>query len=142
MYRDLTDAQWAILKPLLPPPKPTGRPRADDRRTFNGICYVLRTGCRWADLPERYGSAATCHRRLARWMTDGTWERLWQTLLIMLSRQDKLRLEAAMPARSLRKKGGLGRDGGQAPARRNEALLDRGCPGHSPRPHAHGGLDP
>lgn len=92
MYRDLTDAQWAILQPLLPPPKRTGRPRADDRYTFNGICYVLRTGCRWADLPVKYGSSATCHRRLSRWMADGTWPRLWEALLLMLSRQDKLRL--------------------------------------------------
>ena len=50
MYRDLIDAQWAILDTWLPPPKRTGRPRADDRHTFNGLCYVLRTGCRWADL--------------------------------------------------------------------------------------------
>lgn len=96
MYRDLSDTQWSVLKPLLPPPKATGRPRANDRATFNGICYVLRTGCRWSDLSERYGSPATCHRRLSQWMTDGTWENLWQTLLIMLSRQDKLRLEQTM----------------------------------------------
>ena len=96
MYRDLTDAQWAILKPLLPSPKSTGRPRADDRWTFNGICYVLRTGCRWVDLPAKYGSPATCHRRLSLWMADGTWPRMWEALLVMLSRHDKLRLEAAM----------------------------------------------
>ncbi len=109
MYRDLTDAQWAILKPLLPLPKTTGRPRANDRQTFNGICYVLRTGCRWADLPEKYGSPATCHRRLGHWMAGGTWERLWQALLIMLSRQDKLRLEATMLDASMvpAKKGAL-----------------------------------
>ena len=96
MYRDLTDAQWAILKPLLPAPKRTGRPRANDRQTFNGICYVLRTGCRWADLPTKYGAPATCHRRLSHWMATGLWPRLWEALLILLSRQDKLRLEAAM----------------------------------------------
>lgn len=93
MYRDLTDAQWTILRPLLPPQGRIGRPRSNDRQTFNGICYVLRTGCRWSDLPIQYGSPATCHRRLSQWMTDGTWERLWEALLIMLSRQDKLRLE-------------------------------------------------
>ena len=93
MYQDLTDAQWAILQPLLPPPRSTGRPRANDRRTFNGICYVLRTGCRWNDLPTKYGSPATCHRRLSVWMQEGTWLRLWEALLVMLSRQDKLRLE-------------------------------------------------
>ena len=96
MYRNLTEAQWAILQPLLPAAAPTGRPRAEDRRTFNGICYVLRTGCRWADLPTAYGSPATAHRRLHRWMLDGTWPRLWTALLVMLSRQDKLRLEQTL----------------------------------------------
>ena len=96
MYRDLTDAQWAILRPLLPPSKRTGRPRVNDRQIFNGICYVLRTGCRWADLPTKYGSPATCHRRLSQWMLDGTWEKIWEALLVMLNRQDKLRLETTM----------------------------------------------
>ena len=109
MDRDLTDAQWAVLQPLLPPPRPTGRPRADDRRTFNGICYVLRTGCRWSDLPTKYGHPATCHRRLSTWMTDGTWPRIWEALLVMLSRQDKLRLEQTMldASRVPAKKGAL-----------------------------------
>ena len=54
MSCDLTDAQWAGLQPLLPPPRPTGRPRAHDRRTFTGICYVLRPGCRW-EIRTGYG---------------------------------------------------------------------------------------
>jgi transposase len=57
---DLSDDQWELIQPLLPAPKPTGRPRADDRCTINGILYVLRTGCRWKDLPDRYGSSVTC----------------------------------------------------------------------------------
>jgi transposase len=101
MSRDLTDAQWAVLRPLLPPPARTGRPRADDRRVFNGICYVLRTGCRWADLPGQYGSPATCHRRLSQWMQDGTWLWVWEALLIMLNRQDKLRLDRTILDASL-----------------------------------------
>lgn len=96
MYRDLTETQWAVLRSLLPPPQRMGRPRADDRQTVNGICFVLRTGCRWADLPTKYGSPATCHRRLSQWMRDGTWLHLWEALLILLSRQDKLRLEQTM----------------------------------------------
>jgi transposase len=65
MGTGLSDAQWQRIQPLLPAPKPTGRPRADDRRTLNGILYVLRPGCRWRkDLPDRYGSSVTCWRRL------------------------------------------------------------------------------
>ena len=109
MYRDLTDTQWAVLRPLLPPRSRVGRPRADDRQVFDGICYVLRTGCRWSDLPAKYGSPATCHRRLSRWMQDGTWLRMWEALLIMLNRQDKLRLDRTILDASLvpAKKGAL-----------------------------------
>ena len=67
MGTDLSDAQWECIQPLLPPANATGRPRADDRRTLNGSLYVLRTGCRWQDLPRRYGSPVTCGRRLDQW---------------------------------------------------------------------------
>jgi transposase len=78
---DLTDEQWASVAPLLPRPAKTGRPRADDRRTLNGILYVLRTGCRWRDLPREYGSATTCWRRLQRWQEEGVWPRIWRATL-------------------------------------------------------------
>src|SRR5690606_28466239 len=54
---ELTDEQWAVIEPLLPKPKPgPGRPPADPRKTLNGILYVLKTGCTWADMPRQYGS--------------------------------------------------------------------------------------
>lgn len=92
MARDteLTDAQWERIAALLPPPKPTGRPRADDRRTINGILFVLRTGCRWKDLPAEYGDHVTCWRRLDQWMADGAWERIWRAFLGELDAQGKL----------------------------------------------------
>jgi len=77
----LTDAQWEAVRPLLPPPAPTGRPRAHDRRTLEGILYVLRNGCRWHDLPECYGNPVTCWRRFVRWEANGVWEAIWNTLL-------------------------------------------------------------
>jgi transposase len=48
----LTDRQWTVLRPYLPPPARTGQPRADDRRTIEGILSVLITDCRWRDLPR------------------------------------------------------------------------------------------
>ena len=48
--QELSDAQWKLIQPWWPAPKRRGRPRADDRRTINGVLYVLRTGCRWQDL--------------------------------------------------------------------------------------------
>ena len=63
---ELTDAEWALIEPLLPN-KPRGRPRVDDRRVISGIFYILRTGAPWRDLPERYGPWATVHNRYNRW---------------------------------------------------------------------------
>jgi transposase len=80
----LSDTQWAAIQPLLPRPNKEGRPRADDRRTLDGILYVLRGCCRWRDLPARYGSPATCWRRFRQWEADGTWERVWHTLFATL----------------------------------------------------------
>src|SRR5438093_2581146 len=64
---DLTDEQWAIVAPLIPKPKVRadgrGRPWCDDRQVLNGILWILRTGAHWRDVPDRYPSRATCHRR-------------------------------------------------------------------------------
>jgi transposase len=61
----LTDKQWDFICPFLSPPARTGRPRADDRRTIEGILYILITGCRWQDLPREYGAPTTVWRRLS-----------------------------------------------------------------------------
>jgi transposase len=86
----LTDAQWAFIRPHLPPPARTGRPRADDRRTLDGILYVLITGCRWQDLPHAYGAPTTVWRRLKRWGEEGVWERIWRAALAALDQRGKL----------------------------------------------------
>ncbi len=88
---ELTDEQWKHLEPLLPPHKGRGRPRADDRKTLNGILFVLRSGCRWQDVPREYGSPSTCWRRLRAWEEDGIWEGIWRKLLALLDEQGKLR---------------------------------------------------
>lgn len=90
MKGEISDRQWALIAPLLPPQKPRGRRRADDRQTLNGILWVLRTGSRWQDLPREYGSDTRCHRRLQEWQVQGVWERLWRTFLSTLDVQGKL----------------------------------------------------
>jgi transposase len=90
MAGELTEAQWKKIAPLLPPPKGRGRHRADDRRTLSGIMWVLRTGARWQDLPQDYGSDTTCHRRLQDWQREGVWERIWQVFLEELDEEGKL----------------------------------------------------
>lgn len=80
----LSDRQWAFIQPLLPPPAHTGRPRADDRQTIEGILYVLTAGCRWQDLPRTYGAPTTVWRRLKRWGEEGIWDRIWRAALAAL----------------------------------------------------------
>jgi Putative transposase of IS4/5 family (DUF4096) len=75
---------------LLPKPKAQGRPRAEDRRTSNGILWVLRSGARWKDLPAKYGSQSTCHRRLQEWQDQGVGERIRLKFLSSLDSQAKL----------------------------------------------------
>ena len=72
---DLRDAKWAILKPLLQPqgrPEGRGRPWRDARSVLNGVLWVLRTGAPWHDLPSRYPSYQTCHRRFQQWRREST----------------------------------------------------------------------
>ena len=76
---DLTDAEWAIISPLLPD-KPRGVPRVDDRRVISGIFHILRTGTPWRDLPERYGPYTTVYNRYNRWARQGVRERLFGAL--------------------------------------------------------------
>ena len=90
MDQDLSDARWELIRPLLPAAKRRGRPRAEDRRTLNGILHVLRSSCRWQDMPRRYDSSVTCWKRLAQWQTNGTWEGIWRAFLGTLDSQGKL----------------------------------------------------
>jgi transposase len=70
--RDLTDEQWALIGPFLPKlarrKDRRGRPWRDNRAVLNGILWILRTGALWADLPARYPSHQTRHRRCQRWV--------------------------------------------------------------------------
>ena len=87
-----TDGQWAVIQPLLPPRARTGRPRADDRKTLEGIVFVLRSGIPWASLPQQMGcgSGMTCWRRLRDWQAAGVFERLHRALLDRLGRANAI----------------------------------------------------
>lgn len=77
---ELTDFEWRAIEPHLPN-KPRGVPRVDDRRVLNGIFWVLRSGARWADLPERYGPPTTIYNRFNRWRKAGVWDRLMDAIV-------------------------------------------------------------
>src|SRR5215471_15312907 len=73
--RDLTDEQWVLIGPFLPKlarrTDGRGRPWRENRAVLNGILWILRTGAPWADLPDRYPSYQTCHRRFQQWVRAG-----------------------------------------------------------------------
>ena len=66
MRYELTDHEWAAIKPMLPN-KPRGVARVNDRRVLNGIFWVLRSGAPWRDLPNGFGPYTTCYNRFVRW---------------------------------------------------------------------------
>ncbi len=121
---DLTDAQWAILAPLLPRPRlrrdRRGRPWRDPRDVLNGILWVLRTGAPWKDLPARYPSYQTCHRRFQMWVRRGTWTAVLKALARDLHARGGLDLSEAFidgTFASAKKKGGTSArpSGGKGP---------------------------
>lgn len=90
---DLTDEEWAILEPLIPPEKPGGRPRQVDMRVvLNGIFYVLRAGCAWRMIPREYPPKSTVYSYFARFRDEGVWEQIMTTL------RERCRVEAGREA--------------------------------------------
>lgn len=75
---DLTNAQWAVLEPLLPnAKKKPGRPQTWTRRQLiDGIRWRTRTGAPWRDVPERYGKWQTVYGLYRNWQRDGTWKKI------------------------------------------------------------------
>jgi transposase len=85
------DDLWALIAPLLPPPKPRrtkypGRKPLDDRAVLTGILFVLQSGIPWEMLPQEMGcgSGMSCWRRLRSWQQDGVWDKLHEVLLARL----------------------------------------------------------
>src|SRR6266487_4132351 len=74
---DVSDEEWQILGPLLPPEKPGGRPRKYPmREVINGIQYVLRGGCAWRLMPPDLPHWQTAYQYCRAWRQDGTWLRI------------------------------------------------------------------
>jgi transposase len=93
---ELTDEQWAIIGPLIPPPPcrqdGRGRPWRDNREALNGILWILRSGARWKDLPERFPPYQTCHGRFQQWVRGGVLKEVLEALAQDLSTRGELDL--------------------------------------------------
>ena len=75
----ITDKVWDKLEPMLPPLK--GRPGQNDRLFLEGVCWLIRTGCPWRDMPPEYGHWKTTYNRFNRWTKAGIWDRLMDAII-------------------------------------------------------------
>jgi putative transposase len=82
---DITDAQWAVLKPEIPAPRPGGRPRKTDmREVLNAIFYLTHEGCTWRAPPHDFPPWRTVYNYFDAWKRDGTWDRIIDILRVRL----------------------------------------------------------
>lgn len=80
---DLTDEEWALIEPLIPPGKRGGNKRTVDlRAVVNGLLYVLSTGCQWRAIPKDLPPRSTVYDYLDLWDYDGTLERIHHALYV------------------------------------------------------------
>ena len=96
MRYELSDSEWATIKPLLPN-KSRGVRRVNDRRVLDGIFGVLRSGAPWRDLPVCYGPRTTCYNRFVRWRRAEIWGRKQ----LIAERRSAVPRARALPKRSL-----------------------------------------
>src|SRR5438128_7660150 len=86
---DLTDEQWKLIEPLLPPAKPGGRPRKSDvREVVNALLYLNRAGCSWRMLPHECPPWRTVYNYFRAWIDGGIWNSLLAELRIEVRLQD------------------------------------------------------
>src|SRR5271167_1058167 len=78
---DLTDAQWAIMEPLLPRPVRAGASRTTDfREVLNAICYLLENGCKWSALPHDFPPEGTVRDYFHQWRRSGLLQKIHDTI--------------------------------------------------------------
>ena len=125
---DLTDAEWAIIAPMVPPARTGGRPREKDmREVMNAVRYVLRTGCQWRQLPKCFPPRSSVYNYFWEWTRYGVLDRMHHTLLVLCREHEG---RAASPTAAIidtqavkaTEKGGAARtQSDMTPARRRKA---------------------
>ena len=82
-----------MIKKHVPKPARTGRPREDDRKITNGIIYVLVSGCRWSEMPQKYGDDSTANRKLSSWQQNGVWKKILKCAIKTARKQNRINMQ-------------------------------------------------
>jgi transposase len=83
----VSDEEWALIGSLLSPERGRGcRPAQDNRRYFEGMMWIARTGAQWRHLPDEYGKWNSVFRRYRRWVTTGVFDAMLETLAELAGR--------------------------------------------------------
>ncbi|MGL4175859.1 MAG: IS5 family transposase [Dermatophilaceae bacterium] len=131
---DLTDAEWAVLEPLLPGPASRGRPRRwPIRALVDGVRHRTRVGCPWRDVPERYGPWWRVYALFACWQVLGVWERVEAALIEQADARGELSWQVSVDSTTSRAHVHA------AGARRDSADLVAGEPDHHALGRSRGG---
>ena len=92
-FQELSNKQWETVQKHIPKPAHTGRPRSNDRLIINGIFFVAVTGCRWSEMPNRYGFKTIENRRLKNWQQNGVWQKILSEIIKSTHSSGKLNLQ-------------------------------------------------
>ncbi|MBE0404104.1 IS5 family transposase, partial [Halomonas sp. 111] len=116
---EISNENWAQITDIVSPTQVMGRPRRDDRQVLNGIFWVLCSGAKWRDLPERYGPWSTAYERFRKWRDDGTFEAILSRLQLRLREDGLMDLDTWMidstSIRATRAAAGGGKKGAEEP---------------------------
>ena len=93
--QELTDEEFAVLRPLLPPERSAkkGRPFSPHRPFLEGMVWILRTGAPWRDLPEHFGKWSTVYERFRRWRRSGLFQKILDGLEARGRRAERIDFE-------------------------------------------------
>lgn len=110
---ELSTEQWNKIKDLLPGKVgDRGRNALDNRCFVDSVLWILRSGARWSDMPERYGNYKSIHKRFTRWAKKGIWEKIFKHLVKDRDNEylmiDSTLVKAHQQAATYKKKSGFG----------------------------------